>query len=115
VSWGLPLPARSAPPPADCTAAVHEWEADIFLAQLPRCDATIPRLTYGPLNRVKALPTRALVAFPMGLNLYYGIKLPGPNVRLAKHYRRLLAVSPAVPGVPPLHPGYRSRRGRSHG
>lgn len=106
MSWGLPLPATSAPPHASDRPAAHAWEADIFLAQLPRCDATIPRLTYGPLNRVKALPTRALVAFPMGLALHYGIKLPGPNVRLAKHYRRLRAVSPAVPGIPPLHPGY---------
>ena len=106
--WDVPHPERPRVLARRSDQYRHEFEADVFLTQLP----TPPRLAgpgYGPCVRGEQLTTRSLVSIwnPRKSLNFYAVKLPRPSaVRLVRRTRPMTAIVdlPGFEVIPPASP-----------
>lgn len=103
-AWQSPLPGRIARPPASQRNAREEYDADLFLTQLPPVPPQLASTAFGPLTRVGELTPRSLVLVRYKRVRLYAVRTPAARRLRLVRWNRRVRPQPSLPGVPVVPP-----------
>jgi hypothetical protein len=106
--WQAPSPVLTDEPPEPGTFAAAEWEADVFLAQLPKPPAKtlgVSADTFSNPIKANRITTGMLLLLSIKRTRTYAVVLPRRRtVRMVRWVRPLTAERFDLPGVTPVPP-----------